>query len=124
MSPFHSVVWIDHEPFQVLQFDREHVEGSRVRARSHHKHQGRTCDQEAFFADVWSALQGVREVLLTGPGNARQAFAQWVAQRHASEAARIVGSIASDHPTDAQLVALARKYFLRHDQMGADPSTA
>ena len=28
----------------------------------------------------------------------------------------------SDHPTDAQLIALARKYFVKFDKMAGDPS--
>jgi hypothetical protein len=30
--------------------------------------------------------------------------------------------VASDHPTDPQLVAMARQYFVRFDKMAADPS--
>jgi len=33
-----------------------------------------------------------------------------------------VDSIASDHPTDAQVVAMARQYFNKFDQMATDPS--
>ena len=36
----------------------------------------------------------------------------------------IVDSIAADHPTDPQLVAMARQYFKKFDNMAADPSTA
>jgi hypothetical protein len=34
----------------------------------------------------------------------------------------VVDSIASDHPTDAQVVAMARQYFKKFDNMGADPA--
>jgi stalled ribosome rescue protein Dom34 len=122
MSTFHAVVWMDQSEAHVLQFDTEHVEGTRVRSRSHHKHQGRESDQAAFFTAVWQALDGTREVLLAGPGSGRQAFSKWVDQHHGREAGRLVGSVAADHPSDAQLVALARQYFRRHDQMAADPS--
>jgi hypothetical protein len=33
-----------------------------------------------------------------------------------------MGSVASDHPTDPQLVSLARQYFKKFDRMGANPS--
>jgi hypothetical protein len=33
----------------------------------------------------------------------------------------IVDNVASDHPSDAQLVAMARQYFKKFDQMAADP---
>ena len=34
----------------------------------------------------------------------------------------VVDSVASDHPTDAQVVAMARQYFKKFDQMAADPA--
>lgn len=122
MSTYHAVVWIDHEQAHVLHFDREHVEAGRVRARSHHKHQGAGSDPAAFFADVWAALADSRELLLCGPGNARGAFAQWVNRMHPREASRISGSVPADHPRDSELLTLARGFFARHDRMGADPA--
>jgi stalled ribosome rescue protein Dom34 len=122
MSTYHAVVWIDHSEAHVLSFDREHVEAHKVRSRSHHKHQGRGSDDAGFFRDVSTAIAGSTEVLLTGPGAAREEFAKWVEREHPDTAARIVHSVAADHPSDAQLVALARKYFHGYDQMAADPA--
>ena len=122
MSTFHAVVWMDHNEAHVLMFDREHVESQRVKSRSHHKHQGKGGDASAFYADIAKALQGTHEVLLTGPGAARNEFREW-SQSHAKSAAGvIVDSIASDHPSDNQLVALARQYFKKFDAMAADPT--
>ena len=39
-----------------------------------------------------------------------------------STAGVIVDSIATDHPTDNQLVALAKQYFKKFDAMAADPT--
>jgi hypothetical protein len=36
--------------------------------------------------------------------------------------AAIVDVIPADHPSDEQLVAMARKYFRKHDRTTADPS--
>ena len=122
MSTFHAVVWMDHQEAHVAMFDREHVEAQRIQSRSHHKHQGKAGDTAAFYAEVAKALAGTREVLLTGPGLARNEFRDWCAAEQKSTAATIVGSIASDHPSDAQLVALAKQYFKKFDAMAADPS--
>ena len=124
MSTFHAVVWMDHSEAHVVMFDREHVEAQRIKSRSHHKHQGKTQDNAAFFADVAQALAGTHEVLLTGPGLARTQFLDW-ALDHAKAAAKAAAdSVSSDHPSDAQLVALARQYFKKFDSMAADPSMA
>jgi stalled ribosome rescue protein Dom34 len=122
MSTFHAVVWMDHQEAHVVMFDREHVEAQRILLRSHHKHQGKAGDTAAFFAEVAKALVGTHEVLLTGPGLARNEFRDWCAAHQKSTAATIVDSIVSDHPSDAQLAALAKQYFKKFDVMAADPS--
>jgi stalled ribosome rescue protein Dom34 len=123
MTTFHAVVWLDHSEAHVLMFDREHVEAQRIKSRSHHKHQGKDKHDPAFFPAIVAALAGTHEVLLTGPGAARNELRDWCTAHHPAVAKAIVDSIAADHPTDGQLVALARKYFARFDNMAADPST-
>ena len=122
MTTFHAVVWMDHQEAHVLMFDREHVQAQRIKSRTHHKHQGKSVDSTALFADVAKALQGTHEVLITGPGKARDEFRDWTQQHDAAVAHSIVDSVASDHPTDAQVVAMARQYFKKFDQMAADPA--
>lgn len=124
MSTFHAVVWMDHSEAHVVMFDREHVQAQRIKSRSHHKHQGKAEDNAVFFADIGNALLGSHEVLLTGPGLARNQFRDWSAKHQAAIAKVIVDSVPADHPTDPQLVALARQYFKKFDNMAADPSLA
>ena len=120
MSTFHAVVWMDHQEAHVLMFDREHVESQRVKSRSHHKHQGKPNEVAHLYADIAKALEGTHEVLVTGPGKARDEFRDWCKPHHAH--VNVVDSVASDHPTDAQVVAMARQYFKKFDNMAADPA--
>jgi stalled ribosome rescue protein Dom34 len=76
----------------------------------------------AFFADIAKAVKECREVLLTGPGLTRQQFKDWSAQHATALSKVVVDCITSDHPTDAQLVAMARQYFKKFDAMAADPT--
>jgi len=122
MTTFHAVVWIDQQEAHVLMFDREHVEAERIKSRSHHQHQGKATDLPGLFVDVAKALEGVHEVLLTGPGLVREQLRDWCVQHQSAVGKVIVGSVASDHPTDPQLVGLARQYFKKFDRMAANPS--
>ena len=122
MSTFHAIVWMDHTEAHAVMFDREHMEAQRIKSRSRHKHQGKSDDHTGFFTEVAHALQGSQEVLLAGPSLARNQFRDWCKTHQAAIAAKIVDSISADHPSDAQLVALARQYFKKFDQMAADPS--
>lgn len=124
MPLFHAVVWMDHSQAHVLQFDAESIEAQRIKARSHHpRHHGK--DERAlhqYFEEVARALSGSHEVLLTGPGLAHDEFKLWCETHHAAVAKTLVGSEKVDHPSDNQLVALARSYFLKYDRMAGTPT--
>lgn len=122
MNTFHAVVWMDHSQAHVLMFDREHVQAQRIKSRSHHRHLDKDDDNGAFFATIAAALAETHEVLLAGPSLARNQFREWCAHHSNAVAGMIVDSVASDHPSDAQLVALARQYFKKFDSMATDPS--
>ena len=119
MSLFHAVVWTDHQSAQVLQFDAEHVLAHKVRAHTHHtaQHGSAVCTQHEFFGDVCDALDGVAQVLVTGSHTAIADFRHYADKHRPQTATRIVGYEVVDHPSENQLVALARKYFLAHDRM-------
>ncbi len=121
-TTYHAVVWLDHQEAHVLMFDRDHATKERIKSRSHHTHQGKPHDTADLFKDVAKALHGVHEVLLTGPGKARDEFQTWCKTHDAAVANVIVGNVTSDHPTDAQIVAMARHYFKGFGFTVQDPS--
>lgn len=121
-TTYHAVVWLDHQEAHVLMFDRDHAASKRIQSRSHHKHQGKPHEVDDLFSDIAKALHGVHEVLLTGPGKARDEFRAWCEKHDASVSRGVVDSVASDHPTDAQVVAMARQYFKKFDFTVQDPS--
>lgn len=124
MTKFHAVVHIDHQSAQILQFDAEHVEASKVKASSRHtaQHGSRVRTEHEFFGHVCDALAGIAEILVVGPGTGLADFQHYV-NRHSPETARrIVDYQPVDHPSEGQLVALARRYFLKYDRMAGTPT--
>jgi hypothetical protein len=109
MSLFHAVVLIDHQQAQVLQFDAEHVQASRIKTHQH-------------FSHVCDALEGVSEVLVTGSKTALADFRHYIEKHRVPTSQRVVGFETVDQPTQHQLVALARQYFLRYDRMAGTPT--
>ena len=124
MSLFHAVVSIDHLSAQVLQFDAEHVEVQKVHARSHdtRQHKSIVRTEHEFFGEVCDALSEVREVLVTGSSTALSDFRHYVEKHRLPVALQIVGWESVDHPTDGQLVALARKFFVNREPMVGKPT--
>jgi len=123
MTTQHAVVRIDHQSAEILQFDAEHVHSQKIKAQTHYtrQHGSAVRTEHEFYGHVADALAGVQEVLVVGPGTAHTEFRSYCG-KHRPEAARhIVASESVDHPTEPQLIALARKYFLRYDQMAGPP---
>ncbi len=124
MSLFHAVVWLDHKNAQVLQFDAEHVQAQKVKAHTHHTayHGSTVRTEHEFFGEVCDALAGITEVLVTGSKTAQADFKHYVEKHRAAVAKQIVGYETVDHPTDNQLVAMARQHFLKIDRMNGTPT--
>jgi hypothetical protein len=120
MSPSHAVVWIDHQSAQVLQIDADPVQLKKVKAQTYHntrQHGSNVRTEHEFFGEVCDALAGITEVLITGSNTAQADFRHYIDKHRASLTRQIVGWETVDHPTEPQLVALGRKYFLKHDRM-------
>ena len=119
MSLLHAVVWTDHQSAQVLQLDADHVVASKVKAHTHHtkQHGSAARTEHEFFGEVCDALDGVAEILVTGSHTATADFRHYADKHRPQTAARIVGYQVVDHPSEKQLVALARTHFLKLDRM-------
>jgi hypothetical protein len=125
MSLPHAVVLIDHHTAQLLQFDADHVQSQKVKAHTHHtrQHGSGVRTEHEFFGEVCDALAGISEVLVTGSHKAQADFRHYVEKHRATQAKHIVAWETVDHPTEPQLLALARKYFLKQGDLAAN-STA
>lgn len=126
MSHYHAVVWIDHAEAHVLHFSADDVESSTVHPGKPHRHlhnkrgsigAGRAPEDQHFYHEVVEAIKDAQEILVVGPANAKLNLIKYIHGHDQQIADRIVGVETVDHPTDAQLVAYARKYFNAADRM-------
>ncbi|MFG6447657.1 hypothetical protein ACG0Z6_05300 [Roseateles sp. BYS180W] len=124
MSLFHAVVHLDHHQAQILQFDTEHVQSEKVKASSRHskQHHNTVRTEHEFFAEVCEHLQGIAEILVVGSSTAQSDFKHYVEKHRPALVRHVVGYESVDHPTERQLVALARQFFLKHDRMAGVPT--
>lgn len=128
MSHRHAVVWVDHAEAHVLFVGAEDLEkevvASAEHPRLHHRRgavgPGRSAEDSHFYQGIADALGDTREILITGPGQAKLELFKHLQQQVPAVAARVVGLESADHPTDAQLAAHARRYFRAKDRMLGD----
>jgi stalled ribosome rescue protein Dom34 len=124
MSLFHAVVWLDHHHAQVLQFDAEQVHAQKIEAHVHDtpQHGSGVRSEHEFFGEVCAALAGIAQVLVTGSHTAQSDFRHYVDKHRPAVAPQIMGWETVDHPSEGQLVALARKFFVQRDRMAGSPT--
>jgi stalled ribosome rescue protein Dom34 len=126
MSTRHAAIWLDHQEAKIFHFTPESIERSELHVAHHlyraHKTGGHAerhrdvAEQHPFFEDIVTRLGDAAEVLVVGPAETKSELVKFLQARHPDLAGRIVGVEAADHPTDGQIVAHARKYFLAADR--------
>ena len=119
MSIFHAVAFVDHQSAHVFQFDSEDVLESKVQKQEHYtrQHGSNVRDEHEFFGEVCDAIEGIAEVLVVGGHKGLGDFRHYVEKHRPLTAKHVVEYQIVDHPTDNELVALARKYFVKYHQM-------
>lgn len=131
MSHYHAVVWIDHREAHVMHISMNDVETSIVRPGKPHHHlhnkrgadkggavgSGRAPEDQNFYHEVVEALKGAGEVLIVGPADAKLSLIKHIQNHDQKIIDKVIGVETVDHPSDAQLVVYARKYFEAADRM-------
>ncbi len=122
----HAVVWLDHRAARLFSFNRDQSDSVTVKHENpphsiHHRAgtmgSGHAHEDAVYFREVAEALQPAREILIVGPGDVKRAFNKYLRDVAPAIAVKVAGVETVDHPSDGQIVALARKYFVRADRM-------
>jgi stalled ribosome rescue protein Dom34 len=121
---YHAVVWIDHKQARVFHFNVEEADRTVVKdhiVRDIHAREPRTGqrieENKRFFEDVAKAIADAGAILIVGPAQEKDFFAKFLSQKHPSIRAHVEAVEKADHPTDGELLALARRYVKAADHM-------
>jgi stalled ribosome rescue protein Dom34 len=123
---YHAVVWIDHREARVFHFNAEDVERlvlhpDHPTRHIHHKANsigsGHASADHDYLHAVAESVADAGAVLITGPANAKTELVEHIRVHDPQLTKLIVGVETVDHPSDPQLVAHAKKYFMAADRM-------
>jgi len=123
---YHAVVCIDHREARVFHFNAEDVERlvlhpDHPTRHIHHKANsigsGHASADHDYLHAVAESVADAGAVLITGPANAKTELVEHIRVHDPQLTKLIVGVEAVDHPSDPQLVAHAKKYFMAADRM-------
>jgi stalled ribosome rescue protein Dom34 len=118
--PLHQgVVLIDHQNARVLRLDPGAAPGGALHAHKHNTRQhGSTVRTEhEFFGEVCDALAEFKEILVAGNHLAQADFRHYLEKHRPQVSPRVIGWETVDHPSEGQLLALARKFYDKHNRM-------
>jgi stalled ribosome rescue protein Dom34 len=125
-SHYHALVWIDHHQAKIFHFDASGADRELVRSTNPHQHlhhkansqdSGHAALDTPFLRQVTEALAPAGAILITGPGSAKTELSSYIQHTHPDLGKRVSGVETVDHPTEGQLVALARSFFKKDDRM-------
>ena len=78
---------------------------------------GHAPEDQKYYHEVAHAVADAKEILVVGPSNAKLALIKHLHKHDPAVADKVVGFESVDHPSDGQLLAYARHYFLKVDLM-------
>ena len=113
----HAVVFIDHKEARLYFPDgTSEPEGRVLLDHGHAPKDGhrQPLDRHA-VTSLCERLKNAEEILIVGPGSAKNELKSWLQEHHAETDARVVGVVAVDHPTPGELKKLALATFRRID---------
>ena len=122
----HAIVWMDSKEAHVYRFGAEDMQHQRIKAHSpfrkvHHKAgvigSGKVHLDRDYYDHIISALRGVREWLLVGPGGAKSELLSHLDAHVPWLKAQLAGVESMDHPTDGELLDHAKRAFKAIDRM-------
>ena len=124
MHSFHVVVWLDHTEAHVIHFNRDESQTDIIKSGTKpHLHVkargdgGNAAEDRDYLDQVVAAVKDAQAILIVGPGSEKTVLYKHMLKSHPQVADRVASVQSADHPTDGQLLALARKYFVASDRM-------
>lgn len=141
MKHQHTVIWIDHHHATVMHLSllaptnvdahahdlasqgadavviESHAAQRKVHLKSGGQSDGKAPQDHQFFDGVVAAVGTAAEILIVGPGTAKSEFASYLDRRHAQLARQVVGVETVDHPSERELLQMARRTFARIDAL-------
>ena len=116
----HYLVWIDHREAKIFAIGLDDADDHTIvdKGPVHHVHRkpdhverARSLAERTFLADIATALQPAKGIMIAGPAEARTELGDFLKDSFPEIAKHVWINEAMDHPTDPQLIARARSYF-------------
>lgn len=123
-----ALVWTDHRLAKVFHFNEDANETTLVHSTHAHEHlhhkansgaSGNTAVDKEFLERVVKTVAQAGAVLIVGPGSAKTELHSHIKHAHPQLATKISAVETVDHPSDGELLAHGRRFFVNDERMRA-----
>ncbi len=115
------VIWLDSEQAQIFALKTSGIDKVQVKKTVHdhhtqHKKDGHgDQDETRMYREISERLLKSGKILIVGPGQAKNRFKSFLEEHSANDIAKnVVGVETCDHPTENQILAIARKFYVNY----------
>lgn len=115
------ILWVDTTKAHVFEINSESKVGQIKKHEFEHRKKlnknGHDHNvNEELFKDIADHIHNCKKLLVMGPGVAKTQFRSFLDRSYAHSLAKnVVGVETCDHPTENQILAIARKFFVHYD---------
>jgi stalled ribosome rescue protein Dom34 len=104
-------LWVDHKHAYVYKFTNEGVD--EVILKSENENSNSHHDLDKFFHTIAQSLGNAKELMIMGPGMAKEEFKNHCEKHHHKQLASAIVGVRpmAGHPTKALMVEEAREFF-------------
>lgn len=119
MESNHVVLWLGHRETHIIAFAGETSETPVILHAAQQYEQcadnngsGNPAEHREYYEQIIEKICEIPQWLVAGPPSAKMLFTKHLHMRHAHLADHLIGLETVDRPSDGQLLAFARKYFV------------
>ncbi len=115
------VIWLDHNEAEIFHLSAKGSQKENLKKNTHahsnsHVDARERQENEQFFHEIATKLKDAEEILIMGPGLAKNHLkTHFEKHHHAQLAAKIVGIESIDRMTENQVLEKARSFFKTYD---------
>ena len=107
----HYALWVDHQDAYVYKFGQQGIDEMKLKAPAHHS--GSRQNYEEFYHEIANELGDAQELVVMGPGVAKDEFKHHCEKHHHDKLAKAIVGVRSmeSHPTKAMIKEQAQDFF-------------
>lgn len=108
----HTTVWIDHEKAYIFQYEAQSIKEKTVEGERH----ADTAHRKKFYHEVATFLGKPDQVLIVGPGTAKDEFRHHCEEHHHTALAKAIVGVETmkERPRKSEILDVSRKFFNHH----------